>query len=867
MKKIRFSLIFTAFALLLSSISFSREKEPVKVSASSTNPEIVSLYSDDFTSEGTYKNIIATISNTDYTSAYQLTDIGAMTNANQKIKFYDASNHLIDSIENNVTFIWGDNQVLFQFHSNDLASVKIVTFEEGLYIPSQQFATTGVGGNYVLDATYTFVNKDYNRNNWFQCTEVGAETYTSIRQVDVWENRSGDVLLSYNVCFHLNDFDHSPNEFTTNAYDYLRNIGDNLSYYDENGNEMNGITYNGELYVCSFGNHVLIQVVTSNPIHKFKLSNKARFPSYQMCTTGRGSYYRIKFDIFVAKNESGQYVLSQPRDENIETSILSIDTLTSDSITILFNETDYQYIDSSSIVGTRRNEYDYLDKTYITANNKTYLLRDILKNSHDFYYNYLGRMNSYTFSVIIDINTITRITFKDDTSFPKYSYTGANISEEVNAGDSNIKTSIIISEVSYVKYGSGFIKNQISEVAHVNEIRLGDFGDNNHFWIFLNGTDYPTSDNGDVSANANIDVHSKCLQLNTYDKIKVDGKTLNEYRSEGKLAEGGFINRFTRWCAFSFSITGITNSSEDKAYYADKVEILKGCQFPAFSSNSYYLFDGYLRTTVNTNDTFFASCSMGPVSLTAGDPNGDITERFFVKMSESDYTKTSEITGDYSTWMKSGFMIDTTSFTYSDLIQKVYKNCMGRTDTIGFVINPSFIPDLKDSNHTISVAGGTILPAEVDSSTPYVSYYYDINRFYKFSNLLAVSNGQWFDASEVELFCENYLYMSSYNSSLGYCNDNEHHYYQTAKEIYEQFDNYQKKYLEVACQDAFIRFQTWATMNGETINSIASQAKKNLNTTENIRYVIVVIPAAIISLTGIFLYAYQRKVRRHKEKQ
>lgn len=867
MQKLRFSLVITAFTLLLSSFSFTHEKEPIHASAESTNHEIVSLYSDDFTSCGNFKNIIATISNSDYTSAYQLTDISVKTNANQKIKFYDASYRRIEAIENNVTYIWDNGQVLFQFVSDYLASVKIVTFEEGLYLPSQQLVSTGAGENYVLNATYTFVNKDYNRNNWFQCTEVGEEIYTSIRQVDVWENKNGNALTSYNVCFHLNDFDHSPNDFTTNAYDYLRNVGDNLSYYDENGNEMTDISYNTELYICSFGNHVLIQVVTSNPIHQFRLSNQAKFPSYQMCTTGRGPYYRIKFDIFVTKNANGQYILSQPNDENIETSILSIDTLTNDSITVLFNETDYQYIDSSSIVGTRRNEYDYLDKTYISINNKTYLLRDILKDGNSFYYNYLGHMNSYTFGVTIDTNTITRITFKDDTSFPKYSYTGANVNEAVNTGGSNVKTSIIVSETSYIRYGSGFIKNQISELTHVNEIRLGDFGDSNHFWIYLNGTDYPTSDNGDISANANINVDSKCLQLNTYDKIKVDGKTLNEYRLEGKLAEGGFINRFTRWCAFSFSITGITNSDENKAYYADKVEILKGCQFPAFSSNSYYLFDGYLRTTIYTNDTFFASCSMGPVSLKAGDPNGDITERFFVKLSESDYTKTGEITGDYATWIKSGFTVDTTSFTYNDLVQKIYKNCMGRTDTIGFVINPSYITDFKDSNHTISVSNSTILPAEVDSSTPYVSYYYDINRAYKFSNLLTVSNGQWFDASEVELFCENYLYMSTYNSSLGYCNDSEHHYYRTAKEIYDQFDSYQKKYFEVSCQDAFIRFQTWAAMNGETIHPVANQAKKNLNSINNIKVVIIVLPAVAISLTVLSLCFYQTKIRRQKEKR
>ena len=857
MKKACFSLLFSSI-LLLSSLCFDYKKtEPIKTYATSSSNEIVSLYSDDFSEAGEFKNIIATISNSDYTSDHLLTDISSKTNANQKIKFYDVSHQLITGIENNVTYIWEDGQVLFQFHSNDFSSVKMVTFEEGLYLPSQQFVDTGAGENFVLDKTFTFINKDYNKNNWFQCTEIGAETSTSLSSVDVWENKSGGNLVSYNVCFHLSNYDHSPNEFNTNAYDYLTTVADALSFYDENGNIMNNVTYNTELYVCSFGNHILIQVVTSNPVYRFKLSKEARFPSYQMCTTGRGIYYKMKFDASVYKNENGQYVLLQPTDSNIETSILKINTLTSDSITIQFNDTDYQFIDSSSIVGTRKSEYDYLDKTLITAKNKTYVLREILNDDRNFYYNYLGHMNSYTFSVIIDTNTISRITFKGDASFPKYTYTGANVSEIVNAGDSDIKTSIIISEVSYVKYGDNFVKNQISNLAFVKEIRLGDFDESNHFWIYLSNTDYPEN------TNANIDVNARCLSLNTYDKIKVDGKTLNEYRQEGKLEEGGFINRYTRWSAFSFSITGITNSSENMAYYADKVEILKGCQFPAYSSDSYYLFDGYLKTTSNTNDTFFASCSMGPVSLEGGDPNGDITERFFIKLSESDYTKTSEVTGYRLDNLKAGFAIDNTLFSTNNLVTKVYQNCMGRSDSIGFVFSNAYFYDLKDEDHNVNVNHNTYLPAEVDKSTDYVFYYYSPDRDYRFSNLNAVSNRQWFDASEVDLFCENYLYMSTYNSSLGYCNDSEHHYYQTAKEIYRQLNDYQKRYFELVCPDAYARLQEWAIANGETLSSITDQSKISLynNSTMNTEIVLAII--SVVSILSFSILVFYLKKRKH----
>ena len=851
MKKIHFPFLIAASFMLLSSFSLNNKKEYVEASATSVGTEITSIVSDNFDNAGEYKNIIVNLTDTDYTNAYQLTKITSNTNGNQKIKFYDASYRQIESIENNVTYIWDNNQILFQFHYENFSLIKMVVFEAGLSMPSQQLTASGTGDYYILNQPYSFARAN-NRNAWFQCTEISEEIYTSISNITIGENKSGDTLTGYNICLNLNSYDHSPNSYSTKAYDYLASIAGSLSFYNENGDLMNGVSYNTELYVCSYGNHFLIQVATSNPIYKFKISNESRFPSYSMCTTGRGNYYRIKFDAYIVKKENGQYALLQSNDENIETSILAINTLTNNSITILFNETDYQYIDSSSIVGKRRNEYDYIDKTYITSNNKTYLLRNILENSQNFYYNYLGHMNSYTFSVIIDTNAITRITFKGDVSFPKHSYTGANINQELDIGDSDTKSSIIISEVSYIRCGDDFVKNQINDTAYVKEIRLGDFGDSNHFWIYLKNTDYPTS------GSANIDVNSKCLALNTYDKIKVDGKSLNEYRLEGKLVEGGYINRFTRWSVFSFSISGITNSSENKAYYADKVEILKGCQFPAYSDDSYYLFDGYLKTTINTNDTFFANCSMGPVSLTAGDPNGDITDRLFIKLSEADYTKPSEITGNVATSLKNGLTLDDTSFNSGSLIKNIYKNCMGRTNTIGFAFYSSAMPDLKDADHTINVNDDTIFPAEVDSFTDYVSYHYSINRAYKFSNLNTISNRQWFDASEVELFCENYLYMSTYDTSLGYCSDNEHHYYQTAKEIYEQFDIHQKKYFEIECQDAFARFQAWAIANDDVINPVNNQVKNYLSTFNNVNF-IVIIPIVIVFLVGASLCICIRK--------
>ena len=69
----------------------------------------------------------------------------------------------------------------------------------------------------------------------------------------------------------------------------------------------------------------------------------------------------------------------------------------------------------------------------------------------------------------------------------------------------------------------------------------------------------------------------------------------------------------------------------------------------------------------------------------------------------------------------------------------------------------------------------------------------------------------------VEAFVENNMHMNDYTSSQGYCSDNEHHYYLTAKQAYNSLLAGEKAaFQNASCfADAKERFEAWAVACGD----------------------------------------------------
>lgn len=77
------------------------------------------------------------------------------------------------------------------------------------------------------------------------------------------------------------------------------------------------------------------------------------------------------------------------------------------------------------------------------------------------------------------------------------------------------------------------------------------------------------------------------------------------------------------------------------------------------------------------------------------------------------------------------------------------------------------------------------------------------------------------DCIGLETFITSYMHMD-YTENLGYCSDNEHHYYATAKAAFNDLNNHQRSLFtsNSAYLAEWTRLSTWASKNGDLLSSI-----------------------------------------------
>ncbi len=122
-------------------------------------------------------------------------------------------------------------------------------------------------------------------------------------------------------------------------------------------------------------------------------------------------------------------------------------------------------------------------------------------------------------------------------------------------------------------------------------------------------------------------------------------------------------------------------------------------------------------------------------------------------------------------------------------------------------------------------------------------------------------------AATTKAFVDNYLHMSDYTSNLGWCKDQEHGYYEVAKErllamgsayIYEFQEN-------DAFNAAQARYEAWASFNGDITpyyDSGSNSASLTHASTNNVVTTITVLTLCTLSISAIYLALKHRKFER-----
>ena len=129
--------------------------------------------------------------------------------------------------------------------------------------------------------------------------------------------------------------------------------------------------------------------------------------------------------------------------------------------------------------------------------------------------------------------------------------------------------------------------------------------------------------------------------------------------------------------------------------------------------------------------------------------------------------------------------------------------------------------------------------------------------------------GQTEDCIGLETFINNYMHMD-YDDDLGYCKDNEHHYYSTAKAAFNNLNDHQRELFtsNIAYEHEWERLQAWAYFNGDTLNetTFVLEANHNVvndvfNTDNNILIIVMCSAISASFLLSILLIIKKRKIR------
>ena len=128
------------------------------------------------------------------------------------------------------------------------------------------------------------------------------------------------------------------------------------------------------------------------------------------------------------------------------------------------------------------------------------------------------------------------------------------------------------------------------------------------------------------------------------------------------------------------------------------------------------------------------------------------------------------------------------------------------------------------------------------------------------------------DQTEVQGFIDTNMHMNDYTESLGYCNDNEHHYYLTAKQQYNALTDNQKVAFQqnASYTDARERYLAWAGFNNDaapydgndTVVSKINESASFLevaNNSNNTTIIITVISVLSLTALGGFFFIKKRK--------
>ena len=499
-------------------------------------------------------------------------------------------------------------------------TIRKVVFKKGCQLPSYGMEK-GTGTNiYVLTEDEVFESTNLtnvaNKTNWNK-VDTSVPYDTSVTQIIGGHN--GGTQLSF--LLSANDYTVGTQAFSTASSKEMQyNFLDKIEVYTTSGNVKLGdaSVYNGganSFYkMHDKANNITIGLkVSASSISKIVIPAGTVFPSYAYSIGQNAKKYGYRTTetiTFVNQNDTSQTnpwgegtcwtVYEEPA--NIETTISKIQVRGEENqngyLFVFLGNNDYAGVAPNTPAGNKIAEYEPFSKIELSTETETKPLSEVITTEKT--YNRYGATGSISFGLKPGWNgtTIKRITFKQGTEFPSYSYT--------NGSATSKKAYVLPEDITYTTPASKWSNEEWYEyyepVTYPTEITNIHVRDG-FVLLFLSNHDY-------AKVAATTPIGSKWSVYNLLDNITITTKDatnkLSNILPEKDEDKQAFYNIFEEIGAVGIKMRDGYNGTTIK-----KVAIKKGAEFPAYdytdggakAITSYVTEKDYVFNTGNTTAT------------------------------------------------------------------------------------------------------------------------------------------------------------------------------------------------------------------------------------------------------------------------
>lgn len=426
-------------------------------------------------------------------------------------------------------------------------------------------------------------------------------------------------------------------------------------------------------------------------------------------------------------------------------------------------------------------------------------------------------------------------------------------------------------DLSWTVNGSGTFDDSVS-IYPLEDNGTLSVDENGHITALAAGEDFVIIEsNADDSVYASVDITVTSASSPTVSSVTVSPSNLAldlNGTTSGSLTATvngtGGPSQAVNWSSSNTSIATVSNSGVVTAKAVGNATITATSVVDGTKSGTCSVTVNANRVVIEVVETNLSSTITWPSSPTPS-ISGDLTNVSATASGKTAYESSSLRLGT----SKGGGTITisaTQSITKVDIVAKYYSSSYS---SAVLKVDGQSVTPLTSSYQTYTVtlaSAKTSFTVLTENSSSRINIQ-SITLYSQTSQEVDISSTP--DCVGLESFIDNYMHMD-YVDNLGYCKDEVHHYYSSARTAFNGLNEHQRELFttNTAYSVEWNRLSTWAEFNGESLDkdnylSLKVLADKNNVNNDSMLVVVIMISLMTTTLTLLCLTIKKKRNKRH----